>query len=153
MERGDYPGAVRRTVTAIEAVLEWAFREELKKNSLVGGGETALEGDTHELPGAAEGMAEACEATDNRPANRDVRRNPKLRHRIVHNGLRLTHTDMGEAQKCVDTGRWLFNKIERRPDREGLRERGGLNRAFGRLAMTIRFPATLDSEGITLGPL
>jgi len=31
MERGDYTGAVRRTVTAIEAVLRWALVRELEK--------------------------------------------------------------------------------------------------------------------------
>jgi hypothetical protein len=76
----------------------------------------------------------------------------KIRHQIVHRGLRLGHDDRGGAQKAVDTGRWLFNKIEGRPDRTKLRETGGVLRSVGRVAMTPRFPAKLGPDGITVGP-
>jgi hypothetical protein len=34
--------------------------------------------------------------------------------------------DRGRAQRAVDTSRWLYNKIETKPERERLREFGGL---------------------------
>jgi hypothetical protein len=53
----------------------------------------------------------------------------KLRHDIVHRALRLTLKDRGRAQRAVETSRWLHNKIESKPERERLREFGGLTRS------------------------
>jgi hypothetical protein len=44
----------------------------------------------------------------------------------IHRALRLTLKDRGRAQRAVDTSRWLYNKIETKPERERLREFGGL---------------------------
>lgn len=153
MERGDYTGAVRRTVTAIEAVLEWVFREELEKKHSPAEVKKRLKATRTNFPERMKQWRKLAkpQVTDRQIEWFDETR--KLRHKIVHNGLRLTHADIGKAQKCVDTGRWLYNKIEKKPDREKLREFGGLNRSVGRLAMTVRFPPRLDSDGITLSPL
>jgi hypothetical protein len=75
----------------------------------------------------------------------------QIRHDIVHRARRLTHDDQGLAQFAVDTGRWLFNKIEAKPDRARLRDYGVL-KSVGRVALAIRFPATLTADGYFLGP-
>jgi hypothetical protein len=153
MERGDYTGAVRRTVTAIEAVTEWALRQELEKKHSTVEVDAKLAQSENDFPGRFRQWRKLAKPKITNWQEELFEQTRQIRHQIVHSGRRLTHADMGEAQKCVDTGRWLYNRIEQKPDREKLREFGGLNRSIGRLAMTVRFPPRLDSDGITLGPL
>jgi hypothetical protein len=153
MERGDYTGAVRRTVTAIEAVTEWVLRRELEKKHTIAEVEARLNKSENDFPGRFRQWRKLAKPnlSDSQVALFEQTR--KIRHQIVHSGLRLTHEDRGEAQKCVDTGRWLYNRIEQKQAREHLREWGGLNRSVGRVGMVPRFPATVDGDGITLSPL
>jgi hypothetical protein len=75
------------------------------------------------------------------------------RHEIVHRGRRLVHDERGRAQRAVDTSVWLFNKIERLPDRAKVRDRGpAVLRYVERVALTPRFPATINDGGIVLDP-
>ncbi len=64
-----------------------------------------------------------------------------IRHEIVHRGRRLSHQDRGRAQRAVDTGRWLYNKIEGNTQRARLRDYGVLKSA-GRVAT--------DTESVNL---
>ncbi len=151
MERGDYSGAVRRTSTAVETIATWALPDELRRAR---GPEEAdrllrrTEGNTparfklwRELhhPDIGQQLLEAFDATRS------------IRNEIVHEGRRLTLEDRGRAQRSVDTGRWLYNKIEGKPDRARLRDYGVL-KAAGRVTLDLRFGATLGQDGITLGP-
>jgi hypothetical protein len=152
MERGDYTGAVRRTVTAIEAVVEWALRGALDKKYSAAETQKRLDASENDFPGRLRQWRKLA-----KPGIGDVElelfeTTRKIRHEIVHRGLRLTHEDRGEAQKAVDTGRWLYNKIERKPDRTKLRETHGVLRSIGRVAMAVRFPSTVSRDGITLHP-
>lgn len=152
MERGDYTGAVRRTVTAIEAILEWALIQELSK-----------------LYPKAEAIARAAKTDNDYPGRRrqwrklakppitqgefdEFERTRQIRHDIVHNGRRLTHEDRGRAQRAVDTGRWLYNKIEASPDRAHLRDygSGGVLRSAGRGALAPRFSPEFREGRIVL---
>lgn len=154
LDRGDYTGAVRRIVTAIEAVTEWALRRELEKHHTKSEVDAKLKQSETDFPGRLRQWRKLSKST--RVTESQVKlldRTRTLRHKIVHTGLRLTQADRGKAEKCVDTGRWLYNMIEERPDREQLRERGKLSRAVGRISMRAQFPATLDESGITLGPM
>lgn len=76
-----------------------------------------------------------------------------MRHAIVHEGRRITLEDRGTAQRMVDTGRWLYNKVEDKPERAAVREKGGVLRSAGRAAMSIRFPAEVTKDGVRLHPL
>jgi hypothetical protein len=152
MERGDYTGAVRRTVTAIEAALEWALLNELEKRYPRTEARERLEGTKNDVPGRLRQWRKLAkpEITDAQVAEFEATRS--IRHEIVHHGLRLSHDDRGRAQRAVDTGRWLYNRIESKPERERLREKGGLLRAVGRVALSPRFPAVVSVDGITLAP-
>lgn len=70
-----------------------------------------------------------------------------LRHDIVHRARRISAAERGVAQRCVDTGRWLFNFIEQKPARRDLREKGGVLRSVGRSALAPRFMVELTSDG------
>jgi hypothetical protein len=152
MERGDYTGAVRRTVTAVEAVLRWALVTELEKKYPPSEAEHAqpkTDNNFHNRLAQWRKLASpqiAQQEFDEFKATREIR------HEIVHRGRRLTHAERGRAQRAVDTGRRLYNKIEGNADRARLRDYGALKSA-GRIAVAPRFPSTIDVNGITLGPL
>jgi hypothetical protein len=152
MERGDYTGAVRRTVTALEAVLRWALVHELGKSySPVVAEERAARTD-NDFPGRLAQWRKLAQPQISQAQFEEFASTRKIRHEIVHRARRLTHEERGGAQRAVDTGRWLYNKIEGNPERARLRDFGVLN-SVGRVAIAPRFPAVLDAHGITLRPV
>jgi hypothetical protein len=155
MERGDYNGAVRRTVTAIEAVLRWALNNELRKKHDEAEAERKTANTDTDFPGRLKQWRKLAKPAIGQVLYDELERTRKIRHDIVHRGLRLTFDDRGSAQRSVDTGRWLYNKIEGNPEREHLREfgGGGLERAVGRAAMTLRFPSVIADDRIMLVPI
>jgi hypothetical protein len=152
MERGDYTGAVRRTVTAVEAVLRWALKNELSKQYDETEAERRTANTDNDFPGRLAQWRRLAQPTIAEVLFDEFARTRKLRHDIVHRALRLTLKDRALAQRSVDTSRWLYNKIETKPEREHLREfgGGGLVRAVGRTAMAPRFPSSVSGGGIVL---
>ena len=153
MEHGDYTGAVRRSVTAIEAVLAGTLLREFESAMQPSAARKKLEKMTfrqrfNHWKGAANPPPSAALC-------KEFESTREMRHEIVHEGRRLTYEERGRAQRAVDTTRWLFNRIEANPSRETLREKhgGGVLRSVGRSALTVRFPPVLTNEGITLQPL
>jgi hypothetical protein len=57
MERGDYTGAVRRTVTAIEAILRWALVNQLNKSYPAAEAEVRAAMTDNDFPRAPEAVA------------------------------------------------------------------------------------------------
>lgn len=152
MERGDYTGAVRRTVTAIEAVLGWALLNELKKNHDDAEAAERLARTDNDFPGRLAQWRKLANPAISQNECDSFEETRKIRHEIVHRGRRLVHNDRGRAQRAVDTGRWLYNKIEGNPDRARLRDRNVLKSA-GRVALAPRFSSTVTTHGIVLKPL
>jgi hypothetical protein len=155
MERGDYSGAVRRTVTAIEAILESVLLVELGKK--YGEPEAAewLKKTATDFPGRVRQWLKLAKPAIEQERFDKFEETRTLRHEIVHRGRRLTQAERHLAQRLVDTGRWLYNEIESKPARKALREfsKHSVLRSVGRSALTVRFPSRLDAEGITLAPL
>jgi hypothetical protein len=152
MERGDYTGAVRRTVTAIEAVLGWALLGELEKQHAEAEAAAKLANTDNDFPGRLAQWRKLAKPPITQGEFDRFEETRKIRHEIVHRGRRLAHNDRGRAQRAVDTGRWLYNKIEAKPGRAKLRDRGVLKSA-GRVAMAPRFSSTVTPHGIVLEPL
>jgi hypothetical protein len=152
MERGDYTGAVRRTVTAVEAVLRWALLTELEKRYGSDEAATRTAKTDNDFPGRLRQWRKLANPSIPQVLFDEFEVTRKVRHEIVHLGRRLTHQDRGQAQRSVDTGRWLYNKIEDKNDRGRLRDYGVL-KSVGRAALAPRFPTKLDPDGLTVGPL
>ena len=149
MERGDYTGAVRRTVTAIEALLRAQLVRELSKTLSLEDAEAKARATDNDFPGRLRQWRRIAKPSVPEPLFDDLERTRRIRHDIVHRGRRLTHQDRGEAQRAVDTGRWLYNRMEGDAERARLRDRDTL-KSVGRVALTPRFPAVIDESGITL---
>ena len=152
MERGDYTGAVRRTVTAMEALVESKLRSELEKKFSPTEVDAKLEKSKTDYPGRYRQWKRLSGSAISATLEQTFDRTRLLRHEIVHAGLRLNFADRHLAQKSVDSGRWLYNDIEGLPDRVSIREKGTLKSA-GRVMIQPRFPSEVSAQGITLGPL
>lgn len=132
MERGDYSGAVRRITTAIEAILDSVLRRELMGRYPEPEVESRLRASQNDFPGRLRqyqnlsGRDLPADLADELNATRN------LRHNIVHRGERITFANRGQAQRAVDTGRWIFNWIEDNPDRRDVRETSLAFRSLGR---------------------
>jgi hypothetical protein len=152
MERGDYTGAVRRTVTAIEAVLRWALKNELSKQYDADSAERRTANTDNDFPGRLAQWRRLARPDISDVLFDEFAKTRKLRHDIVHRALRLRFEVREKAQRAVDTSRWLYNKIEGNRERTQLREfgGGGLARSVGRAAMAPRFPSAVSDGRITL---
>jgi hypothetical protein len=151
MERGDYTGAIRRTVTAVEAALRWALLTELEMKYPSEEAARRTANTDNDFPGRLAQWRKLAKPQIAQQEFDEFQTTRDIRHAIVHLAHRLTHQDRGRAQRAVDTGRWLYNKIERKPDRARLRDYGVLKSA-GRTALAPRFPSSLNANGITLCP-
>ncbi len=152
MERGDYTGAVRRTVTAVEAVVGWALLCALEaEHSPEAAAEKHARTD-NDFPGRLRQWRRLAKPEIAEVEFTDFEETRRIRHEIVHKGRRLSYEERGHAQRAIDTGRWLYNKVENKPDRARLRDYG-VQKSVGRLALMPMFPASTTHDGITLRPL
>jgi hypothetical protein len=152
MERGDYTGAVRRTVTAIEAVLRWALVIELQKTYSPAEAEKRAANTDNDFPSRLAQWRRLARPQISQQEFDEFQSTREMRHEIVHRSRRLTHQERGLAQRAVDTSRWLYNKIEGDAERSRLRDYGTV-KSVGRAALALRFPPAIDEDGITLGPI
>lgn len=148
MERGDYTGAVRRSVTAIEAVVEHALRSELSKTLSDSEVRKELKRTETNFPRRFKTWQQLSGVKITGQMDTTFTATRKLRHQIVHRALRLTHADRGTARMSVDNARWVFNAIEGKPDRTALREKPFVLRDVGRVATSARFEVITDGTGI-----
>jgi len=150
LERGDYTGAVRRTATAVEAVVESALEVELAKKYDATEVAQRMKKSELDAPGRLAQLHKLLGRDVLDPTLvADVKIIRDIRHDIVHRGRRLDHEDRFQAQWCVDRGRWLFNQVERKPDRARLRD-FGLMKSVGRTMRAARFPTRVTEAGIVV---
>jgi hypothetical protein len=132
MERGDYSEAVRRITTAIEAQTEFGLRKELLKKHPLPDVEKILKASEKDFPGRLRQYQKLSRRKLSDHLNKELDMTRTLRHSIVHNGKRITHGERGQAQRSVDTGRWIFNWLENQPARRDVREKRIGMRSLGR---------------------
>ena len=150
MERGDYTGAIRRSVTAIEAVVEHALRRELAKTYASAEVERRLAASETDYPGRYRQWKRLSNVSVSAHVEEAFDETRKVRNSIVHKGLRLTPAIRSQAQKSVDTARWLFNTIENDSARVAVREKPNPLRDVGRVALASRFDTDIVSNQIVV---
>lgn len=145
MERGDYTGAVRRTVTAIEVLVRTLRLEQLRAQHA--GDEAAalreLELTNNKFPKRLKDWSETAGKEISKRQSADLKDIRDWRNRIVHDGERVNFDEVDRAQHLVDLGRWLFNYIEDRPERARFRDTD-VRKSFGRRVMSNRFAVAVD---------
>lgn len=152
MERGDYTGAVRRAVTSIEALVGQKLRDALQLTMSAQEAEKEFKRNERHFPSRLKQLQKVLNVTYPDALLKAFEETRRIRHEIVHQGRRLTIHDRDFAQRAVDSGRWLFNKIEDNSAMTQAREHGTL-RSAGRVALEFRFPFDLKDDGIVIGPL
>jgi len=132
MERGDYSDAVRRITTAIEAQLEFALRRELSEKCPSADIEKTLKASEMNFRDRLDQYQALSGRELSDALDKELTTTRTLRHSIVHRGKRITFAERGQAQKSVDTGRWIFNWLENQPARRDVREKRIGMRSLGR---------------------
>jgi hypothetical protein len=153
MERGDYTGAIRRTTTALEVVVGIALETELARHFDAATVAEKLKASQNDFPGRLRQWQKLAGVKLSDPDLNAIERIRDLRHEIVHKGRRLTYEERGLAQMCVDTSRWVFNRIEGNPTRAQLRETKDVLRSIGRPSLALRFPVSEVEGHLVVGPL
>jgi len=153
MERGDYSDAVRRITTAIEAQTEFALRQELLKKHPLPDVEEKLKASENDFPGRLRQYQKLSgrQLTDVLAKELDMTRT--LRNSIVHRGKRITYGERGQAQRSVDTGRWIFNWVENQPARSAIREKTTGKQSIGKRSLGRHFcmyHAEITPTGVTV---
>jgi hypothetical protein len=150
MERGDYSGAVRRIATAIEVIVEAQVAKEIE----------SLEGKQRARKFIKatrirfDRRVSKYEALTKRTLPEALRKRLKetrtLRHRIVHQGYRVSSGERGRTQRLIDMGRWTFNWFENDATRQKLREGQPAHRSLGRDLSYGIFPTKITPEGVVV---
>ncbi len=150
MIRGGYSDAVRRITTAIEAILESALRRELIKRYPSPEVEQKLLASRSDFPGRLRQYEKLSgrRVADHSRASLDRIR--ELRHEIVHCGRRLSFSEGPLAERCVDTGRWIYNWIEDDATRRKTRETKNAFRSLGKHFHIIDSSLTADGAVVTV---
>lgn len=132
MERGDYPDAVRRIYTAIEAQTEFVLQQELLKKHPLPDVEEKLKASENDFPGRLRQYQKLSHRKLNNALVKEFDMTRTLRGSIVHRGKQIPFSERGQAQRSVDTGRWIFDWLENQPTRFDLREKKIAKRSLGR---------------------
>lgn len=148
MERGDFSGAVRRVTTSIEAIVESVLRTQLLQRYSQAEVESRLHASRNDFPGRLRQYERLSGRTLPAVLASELETTRNLRHAIVHRGARIAYADRGQAQRAVDTGRWIFNWFEDQPDRFAVREKRIGMRSLGRRFSL--FDAEITSDGVVV---
>jgi len=132
MERGDYSGSIRRITTAIEAQLESVLRQELIKIHTLAEVDKEVKATKNKFL-KRWGQYETLSGRKlNAGLSKELETTRDLRNSIVHRGYRIPFQERGNAQRAIDTGRWIFNWLENQPTRQSVREKRIAMRPLGR---------------------
>jgi hypothetical protein len=150
MERGDYAGAVRRVVTAVEVIVESRLRVEFEQLYPSAEVERRLMASQNDFPGRLRQWARLSGNELPEPLVGELERTRALRHAIVHRGLRFPYRERGTAQRAVDTTRWAYNFVEGRADLVRVRETRLALRSIGRFSAAMHFGTEITPEGVVV---
>jgi hypothetical protein len=153
MQRGNYSDAVRRITTAIEAVVESRVRTLISGREGLDAAKQFLEKTRMRFPERVSKYEALVNAQLGEVRKRALEETRKLRNRIVHQGYRIRPAERFVAEKCVVTGRWIFNWFEDDAARKAIRESRVAFRGLGRDAEAGVFCPEITPEGVMLSPL
>jgi hypothetical protein len=148
MQRGDYAAAVRRIVTAIEAVLEYELRRELAQYISNQATDEWLKENEQRFDQRLEMYQGLTGRVLHQALLGELERTRDLRHAVVHRARRIEYDSRGEAQRSVDTGRWIFNWFENRDNRRDVRE--GNLALKGIMSHVSLFRSVINEDGIVV---
>jgi hypothetical protein len=153
MERGDYSGAVRRVVTAIEVIVEDIVGKAMETAKGKQAAEKFLKDSRMRFDERLKEYQKLSGRTIPGTSLKTLRETRDLRIKIVHGGYRIGPGEREKAQKAVDTGRWIFNWFENDKDRRNIRENRIAFRSLGRDLTAGIFRPKITPDGVVLSPI
>jgi hypothetical protein len=149
LHSGDYTGAVRNAVTALEVLLE----AELKNLLIEDGDETKASKKLRKLNYFQ--RVEEYEKLSGRIAPHglfdNVRKARDLRHEIVHDGKNISYGDRGDAHFAVDMSRFAYQWLENSDSSQQRRGRLLVQSQLG--GHHNLFPTKITAEGVVVSPI
>jgi hypothetical protein len=153
MERGNYSDAVRRITTAIEVVVEAVTGDLVEQHE---GKQAAAKFLKNTMTNFPRRIAKYG-ALSGRPLvdglMNELTRTRNLRHQIVHKGYRISPSERGDAQRSVDTGRWIFNRFENNEQQRKVRETRLAYKSMGRDQLYNIFRPEITPQGVVLSSI
>jgi hypothetical protein len=153
MERGNYSDAVRRITTAIEVVIEAVTGDLVKRHEGKQAESKFLKETKTNFPRRVAKYGELSGRPLDNGLSSELARTRSLRHKIVHGGYRISPGERGSAQRCVDTGRWIFNWFENNEHRRKIRDSRLAYRSMGRDQTYDIFRPEITPQGVVLSSL
>jgi hypothetical protein len=147
LHRGDYSGAVRRMVTALEVLLERQLRGELAKSYASAEVDARLLASRNDFPGRLRQYQKLSTRTLSDVMQKNLDEIREMRHEIVHRGRVLSYGERHVASKAVDFGRFIYNWLENDPASVQRREKLFGQQALGGIDIGF-FQAEITSEGV-----
>ncbi len=145
--QGDYSGAIRRAVTALEVLLERQLRAELSKCYEVSDVEKRLCKSRLNFSKRLGEYEKLSARTLNDKLRQELKDIRELRHEIVHRGRLVTYGERGIAKKAVDMGRFIYNWLENDPTSVQRREKLMAQKALGGIDLGF-FYADISPDGV-----
>lgn len=130
-ERGDYSGAVRRSVTALEILLEARLEAELSAKYPAQEVARQLKLSRNNFPGRLQQYQVLSGRVMPGALGAELVKVRELRHSIVHRGRSLTFEERGLANRTVDFSRFIFQWLENDEPQRKRRERLLVKRQVG----------------------
>jgi hypothetical protein len=130
-ERGDYSGAVRRSVTALEILLEARLERELSTRYPPQEVARQLRLSRNNFPGRLQQYQALSGRVIPGALDAELIKIRELRHSIVHRGRSLTFEERGLANRTVDISRFIFQWLEDDEPQRKRREKLLVQRQLG----------------------
>jgi hypothetical protein len=153
MERGNYSDAVRRITTAIEVVVEAVTGGLVEGHEGKQAAAKFLKQTKTNFPQRIAKYGELSGRPLHDALSKELTRTRNLRHQIVHGGYRISPGERGSAQRCVDTGRWIFNWFENNEQRRKIRDSRLAYRSMGRDQLYDIFRPEITPQGVVLSSI
>jgi hypothetical protein len=131
LQRGDYSGAIRRIVTALEVLLERQLRMQLSQHHAPAEVKARLEASQNDFLGRWRQYEKLSGRSQSQSAMDTLKKIRTMRHQIVHEGRIISHDERGLANWAVDIGRFTYNWLEDDPQRQKDREQHLTQKAIG----------------------
>jgi len=153
LHRGDYSGAVRRAVTALEVLLERQLRVEFAKRYAAFDVEDRLHKSRNDFPGRLRQYQKLTTRTLSAGKCKNLEKIRDLRHEIVHRGRVITYGECNIASKAVDMGRFIYNWLENDPASVKRREKHIAQKTLGGVDFGLFFHADISVDGVRVKAL
>ncbi len=150
-ERGDYCGALRRSITALEVCLEAILRIELLKKYKQEKADKELKNSKTNFPRRLKDYQKLSGRDLPEIFVKKLEEARNLRNLIVHRGHSLTYIEREQANRSVDFAKFIFDWMENDVTAQARRYKRIAQKSLG--LHRNYFPAEITTDGVVVSKL